>query len=700
MSVDPEGDPFTTVFAVDGAAPFLTVNTTSFAFVWDVSALPDGPHTLTARATDERGNSSLSHVSATVLNRGPNAAPSLTVETPMEGDVLGAATRFSGKATDERGELTGVYLSIDGSGEVPVNGTATWTYDWNATGVAQGPHLLQFRSWDGIDFSAAVFVNVTLNLSAPASLHVQSLAADPTTALPGESVILTGRVVYDTGAGTPSAAVTATVRGFPALFETVADFRGLFKLNVTAPAAAGNYTVEAVAIEENLSGGASTSLRVSTATLPDIELLPSDFSLSPSPPVPNEAAHHTLNVRNVGAASADVTVRVYEGGSLVFEWTGHVQSSRQASFDRAYAPGWHNLTIRAEDIAPQDANLSNNELLVSIEVPGLPDFAVESLTPSLKSPRPGENITFLVLVSNVGLVGGTAALEVWDGVPLASNATLVKQEFISLAPGDHWRSLAVWTPTPGNHTVFAKVVLSQPLEANLVNNELNVSLVVPDRPAPPPPSLLPGFAGPVCAAALVAGAMARRGSRGKRPPRPQGRAAAVAVGLLVTAGFTAAWIPGPTSASLDDAAKVPGPLEGVCQTCHMDPNGGGPLNPFGADYWSQRNETAGNFDWTRLGALDSDGDGYPNAREWNDSYLPGDPDSNPSTGRKYQGFAPGGVSGLVAALLALLFLTVAGVWLGFSMFRRRAARHEAASQKAAVEAPAEALQRPPATPKP
>jgi hypothetical protein len=147
--------------------------------------------------------------------------------------------------------------------------------------------------------------------------------------------------------------------------------------------------------------------------------------------------------------------------------------------------------------------------------------------------------------------------------------------------------------------------------------------------------------------------------------------------VLVAAAVAAAIVPAPTGGSLQDAGAVPGPLEGVCQTCHANPNGGGPLNTFGTDYWAERNETNGSVDWNRLGQFDSDGDGYANAQEWNGSYLPGDAASNPGTGVKYGGYTPGGLSGVLTGLLVLLFISIIGAWLGYSSFRRRAARQAA-----------------------
>ncbi len=63
-----------------------------------------------------------------------------------------------------------------------------------------------------------------------------------------------------------------------------------------------------------------------------------------------------------------------------------------------------------------------------------------------------------------------------------------------------------------------------------------------------------------------------------------------------------------------------------CSTCHVNPKGGGALNPFGTDF-----KNAGDKYTAQLAALDSDGDGFTNAQEFaaNPPTNPGDPKSHP-----------------------------------------------------------------------
>jgi len=668
---DPEGGAVSTAFSLDGAPPFVWQNGTSFAFAIDLGPLADGPHTLRATSTDLRGNIGMGTLNITVLNRGPNSPPTLAVDSPKDGDTVGEGAVFSGTAADERGELAGVLVSVDGGPEAAASGTSTWAFPFNAAAAGEGPHTVSVRAFDGIDYSTPAVLGVVVNLSAPSRIELANLTLLPASALPGEAVVLQGVAAFETGVLAAGANVTAQVREFPDPVAAQCDARGRFSLTLLAPTAVGTYTVDAGAERGLLRGNASVPLNVSASTLPDMQVLASAFSIFPDPPPPGTAIRHTIEILNNGSVATSATVRVWEGprsaATLLFEETyTYIQASRQATFSRAYAAGNHTLTIAVEDVSPPEARPADNTLTVVIAVAEAPDFFVESITASSTPVVAGSNITFLVLVSNIAATGGVVTVEIWDGEPLGENSTLIHQESLGIAAGSRERVLGSWRPTAGTHEIFATAVLAVPYEFDRTNNEANLTVEVQGPAGAPPPVFLPGPGAALALAALAPAALTR--CRSKRAPR---RIRALALGLLVSGALAAALLPAPGQGSLEESSRVPGPLSGVCQACHVNADRGGPLNPFGRDYLQEKNATGGAANWTRLEALDSDADGFSNREELEGSYLPGDPASNPRTGVKYTALGAVGIASLLTGALALLAVSLAGVWLGYSMLARR-----------------------------
>jgi len=75
--------------------------------------------------------------------------------------------------------------------------------------------------------------------------------------------------------------------------------------------------------------------------------------------------------------------------------------------------------------------------------------------------------------------------------------------------------------------------------------------------------------------------------------------------------------------------KIPqGDASFGCKVCHVKPNGGPQLGPFGKDY-KKIAIPAGETYTRELGKKDSDGDGFTNDKEFESGTNPGDPESHP-----------------------------------------------------------------------
>lgn len=67
-----------------------------------------------------------------------------------------------------------------------------------------------------------------------------------------------------------------------------------------------------------------------------------------------------------------------------------------------------------------------------------------------------------------------------------------------------------------------------------------------------------------------------------------------------------------------------------CATCHLKREGGGGRNAFGQS-WEKVAVKAGDKYTDKLGAMDSDGDGFTNDQEFSVGTHPGDPKSKPNS---------------------------------------------------------------------
>ena len=96
-----------------------------------------------------------------------------------------------------------------------------------------------------------------------------------------------------------------------------------------------------------------------------------------------------------------------------------------------------------------------------------------------------------------------------------------------------------------------------------------------------------------------------------------------------------------------------------CGTCHINPAGGGPRNPFGIDY-GRVAVAAGDKYTSELGKLDSDGDGFTNDQEFAAGTHPGNPNSKPAVIASQQEQTEAAKAGGKSILLLSKYLYVAG----------------------------------------
>lgn len=147
-------------FLVNGSS-VGTDATAPYAISWDSTSTPDGPVSITVRATDEVGNTSAS-TPITVTVRNDTTLPDVGVTAPVDGaTVSGSALSISASASDAGGVSRVDFLV--GSAVVGTATTAPYSVSWDSTLVPDGSVSITARATDfsgNIGTSAPVTVTV------------------------------------------------------------------------------------------------------------------------------------------------------------------------------------------------------------------------------------------------------------------------------------------------------------------------------------------------------------------------------------------------------------------------------------------------------------------------------------------------------------------------------------------------------------
>jgi hypothetical protein len=150
-------------FKLNGVNVGSEDSTAPYSVQWNTSAVPNGSYSLTATARDNAGNTATSGiVTVTVSNVVDTTAPTVSMTAPSGGTVLGSVT-LTADASDDTG-VAGVQFLVDGVAVGAEDPFAPYTFMWDSTTVANGPHTLSARARDAAgNITTSSVVNVTVN---------------------------------------------------------------------------------------------------------------------------------------------------------------------------------------------------------------------------------------------------------------------------------------------------------------------------------------------------------------------------------------------------------------------------------------------------------------------------------------------------------------------------------------------------------
>ena len=144
----------TTSIGVDTAAPYEVS--------WNSTVVGDGPHALSATATDTIGQTGSGTIDIIVDN--VDDPPTVTMTSPAAGPVSGTIN-VAADATDDNG-VTKVEFFV-GTTSIGVDTAAPYEVSWNSTVVGDGPHALSATATDTIGQTGSDTIDIIVDNTPP-----------------------------------------------------------------------------------------------------------------------------------------------------------------------------------------------------------------------------------------------------------------------------------------------------------------------------------------------------------------------------------------------------------------------------------------------------------------------------------------------------------------------------------------------------
>ena len=253
----------TVTVSIDGAATGTATANGSGVWTFGSATLADGPHTVSATATDAVGNlSQVSTISSFTVDATAPTAP--TIALPVDGSTTGDNTPTISGAAEADATVT---VSIDGAaaGTATANGSGDWTF--TSSILADGAHGASATATDSVGnvSPASTTTTFTVDASAPAA---------PVINTPTEGSVTDDGTPVISGTAEDGSIVQLTINGVAPVPVTATG--GSWSYTPTSVLPAGQNTVSAVAVDSvgNASPASATvrftysPVTITTPTLP------------------------------------------------------------------------------------------------------------------------------------------------------------------------------------------------------------------------------------------------------------------------------------------------------------------------------------------------------------------------------------------------------------------------------------------------
>lgn len=126
-------------FQIDGVSYGAVCTTTPYQIAWNSLSHGNGPHTITAVATDTSGNISSATINVNVLN--DVNPPSVNITSPANASTVSGTVNVNASAADDVA-VANVQFKLDGANLGSADSSAPYTTSWTTTSATNGSHTL------------------------------------------------------------------------------------------------------------------------------------------------------------------------------------------------------------------------------------------------------------------------------------------------------------------------------------------------------------------------------------------------------------------------------------------------------------------------------------------------------------------------------------------------------------------------------
>jgi len=233
--------------SVDGSAFAPATGTTSWSFT--TSTLSGGTHTITARATDDAGNTA--ETSVTVIS--DTTPPVIAITDPADGGIFNTSSiTVSGTASDAR--LDKVEVKVGSGGWQTASGTTSWSLQVT---LSEGSNTISARATDTAGNTKEASIDVISDTASPTVI----ISSPSNNSVLNTATIAVSGTASDAGSGVQKVGVSVDGGAF-------ATVTGTSSWSYTTSALSdGTHTITARATD-NAGNTKETSIKVISDTTP------------------------------------------------------------------------------------------------------------------------------------------------------------------------------------------------------------------------------------------------------------------------------------------------------------------------------------------------------------------------------------------------------------------------------------------------